>query len=60
MCETKCPGRGIIYIAPYKRRGVAGAQCGVITSMQPKHPEADDLAEVTGKFEGGMIDLNRG
>ncbi|MFO7846178.1 MAG: hypothetical protein R6V27_06445 [Balneolaceae bacterium] len=55
-------------IAPYKRRGVAGAQCGVKMSRQTKSPEACDTAKAMDLVDGAFderkpcihMDLNAG
>jgi len=60
LCETKSPYQGRQVIAPHKRRGFGGAQCGVMTSRQSKNPEAGDSEEETNSFEWVMKDLIRG
>jgi len=51
--ETKCPDRGIILVAPFKRRGSPARRVGFRDAYKTGAPEADDIAEETNLVEGG-------
>lgn len=55
--ETKSPDRDVSLLAPYKRRVVYGAQCGVGERRFTKSPEAGDSTEETNSVDGVIKDL---